>query len=105
MFVTHHRHIIKAIHITNRLIIRFRFRQLFSRAMQQPNMWISTLNNFAIQLQYQTQHAMRRRVLRAKIHSVIADFCHAGRVTENVGTKNSSLAKAALRNSPLQSTY
>jgi hypothetical protein len=42
--------------------------QLFSAAMEQANMWIDTLHNFAIEFKDQAQNAMCRRVLRSKIY-------------------------------------
>lgn len=45
--------------------------QLLSRAVQQADVRISTLNNLTVQLQNQTQHTVRRRVLGSKIQGII----------------------------------
>jgi len=39
-------------------------------------MRIGALDHLAVELQHQAQHAMRGRMLRAKIHCVIADLGH-----------------------------
>jgi hypothetical protein len=44
--------------------------------MQQPDVRVGTLDDFAVHFQHQTQHAVRRRVLRTEIEGVIADISH-----------------------------
>ena len=44
--------------------------------MQQTNMGIGALNNLAVELEHQAQHAVRRRVLRAEVKGVVAYFGH-----------------------------
>ena len=46
--------------------------QLLGPAMQETNMWINALYDLTIELQYQTQHAVRRRVLGPEIEGEIA---------------------------------
>jgi hypothetical protein len=50
--------------------------QLFGGAMQQTNMGVSTLNDFAVQLKHQTQHTVCGWVLRTKVQGVVLNFCH-----------------------------
>ena len=40
--------------------------------MQQPDMRIDALDDLAVELQHQAQHAMRRRMLRPEIDGEIA---------------------------------
>jgi hypothetical protein len=52
------------------------FRELFSRAMQEPDMRIGALDHLAVHFQHKAQHAVRRRMLGAKIHGVVSNFSH-----------------------------
>ena len=42
--------------------------------MQQADVRIGALDDFAVELEHQAQHAVRRRMLRAKVHRVIANL-------------------------------
>ena len=77
MLIAHHGAIIQTIHIWHRLQEGPMLGQLFRRAMQQPDMRVGTHNRFPVQLQHQTQNAVSSRMLRPKIHCVIADISHA----------------------------
>jgi hypothetical protein len=76
MLVAHHRHVVEAIHVTNTLVERLGFCQLFRGAMQQTDVRIRFLDDLALDLEYEAQHAVRRRMLRTKIHRVALDFSH-----------------------------
>jgi hypothetical protein len=76
MLVAHHGDVIEPVHVGNRLQVSFLLRQLFRRAMQQPDMRIGALDHLAVELQHQTQNTVRGRMLRAEVESVILDFCH-----------------------------
>ena len=77
MLIGHHRHVVEAIHVRQRLDVSLALCELFGRAMQQADMRIGTLNGFAVQLQHEAKHAVRRRMLRPEVHGVVADFSHA----------------------------
>ncbi|MNM95999.1 hypothetical protein D3C81_1084630 [compost metagenome] len=74
MLVAHHRAVIQAIHVADRLVVRLGFGQLLGRAVQQTNVRIGTNDGFAIHFQNQAQHTMRGRMLRAEVHRVVADL-------------------------------
>ena len=74
VLVAHHRHVIEPIHVRQRLQIGPRLRELFGRAVQQADVRIGALDHLAVELEHEAQHAVSRRVLRPKIHRVIADF-------------------------------
>ncbi len=42
--------------------------------MQQADVRVGALHDFAVHLQHQAQHAVRGRVLRAEVQRVVADF-------------------------------
>jgi hypothetical protein len=50
--------------------------ELLSRPMQQADMRVGALDDLAVEFQHQSQHAVRRRVLGAKVHRVVLDFSH-----------------------------
>ena len=44
--------------------------------MQQSDVRIGALNDFAVELEHQPQHAVGRRVLRPEVHRVVPDLGH-----------------------------
>ena len=46
------------------------------RAVQQPDVRIGLLNDFAVQLEHEAQHAVRGRVLRTEVQREILDLRH-----------------------------
>ena len=67
MLLIHRRAIIEPIEIRNSLQIGFCLDQLFSSTMKKPDMRIDPLDDLAVQLQLQPQHAVRGRVLRPHV--------------------------------------
>ena len=76
VLVGHHRHIVKAVHVGQRLDVGLAFSELFSGAVQQTDVRIGALDDFAVKLKHQAKHAVRGRVLGTKIESVVFDFSH-----------------------------
>jgi hypothetical protein len=76
VLVAHHRHIVETVHIRHGLQEGLVFGQFFGAAMQQADVRVGALNHFAVQLQNQAQHTVRRRVLRTKVQRVVTDFSH-----------------------------
>jgi hypothetical protein len=74
VLVAHHRHVIQAIHVTDRLVERLGFGELLGAAMEQANVRIGALHDFAIHLEDEAKHTMRGRVLRTEVQRVVADF-------------------------------
>src|SRR5262249_14892508 len=72
MLLAERRYIIEPVEIRHRLQIGLVFDQLFRAAMQKPDMRIDALDHLAVELEHQTQHAMRRRMLRPEIDREIA---------------------------------
>ena len=68
------RAIIEPVEIGQRLQIGLVFDQLFGAAVEQADMRIEPLDDFAVQLHDKAEHAVRRRVLRAEIDRVIVDL-------------------------------
>ncbi len=76
VLVAHHRHVVEAVHVGNRLQVGLLLGQLLGGAVQQADVRIGALDDFAVQLQHQAQHAVRGRVLRAEVQGVIFNFSH-----------------------------
>jgi hypothetical protein len=76
MLVAHHRHVVEAVHVRHRLQVRARFSELFGRAVQQADVRVGALDDFAVELEHQAQHAVRGRVLRAEVQGVIFKLSH-----------------------------
>jgi hypothetical protein len=68
--------IVQPVHVGQRLQIGLVLGQLLGGAVQQADMRVGALDHLAVQLQHQPQHAVRGRMLRAKIHGVVLDFRH-----------------------------
>ena len=73
MLLVHRRDIVEAVEIRHRLQVGLVLDQLFGAAMQQPDMRIDAIDNLAVQLEHEPQHAVRSRMLRAEIDGEIAD--------------------------------
>ena len=67
MLLIHRRAIVEPVEIGHVLQIGPRLHQLLGAAMQEADMRIDALDHFAVELEDQAQHAMRRRMLRAEV--------------------------------------
>ena len=76
VLVGHHRHIVKAVHVGQRLDVGLTLCELFSGTVQQTDVRIGALDDFAVELKHQAEYAVRCRVLRAKVERVVFDFSH-----------------------------
>ena len=76
VLVAHHRHVVETVHVADRLVERLRLGELLGAAMQQADVRIGLLDDFAVHLEHQAQHAVRRRMLRTEVHRVVADLVH-----------------------------
>ena len=77
MFLVHRRHIVEAVEIRQVLQVGAAFHQLFGATVQQADVRVAAFNDLAVQLQHQTQHAVRRRVLRAEVDVEVTDLLFA----------------------------
>ena len=75
MLLIHWRDVIEAIEIRHGLQVGLVLDQLLGAAMQQPDMRIDPLDDFAIELENQAKHAVRGRVLRSKIDRKCTKLC------------------------------
>ena len=73
MLLVHRRDVVEAVEIRDRLQVGLLLDQLLGAAMQQADMRIDAFDDFAVELEHQTQHAMRRRVLRPEVDGEIAE--------------------------------
>ncbi len=78
VFLIHRRDIVEPVEIRDRLQIGLLLDQLFGAAVKQADMRIDAGDHFAVELQHQTQHAVRRRMLRAEIDGEITECCCFG---------------------------
>ena len=76
LLVGHHRHVVEAVHVRQRLDVGLALGEFFSGAVQQADVWISALNHFTVEFEHKAQHAVRGRVLRPEVERVIFDFSH-----------------------------
>ena len=73
------RHIIEPVEIRDRLQIGFLLDQLFGAAMQKADMRIDAFDHLTVKLEHETQHAMRRRMLRSEIDGEVSRCGCCGR--------------------------
>ena len=66
MLLVHRRDVVEPVEVADRLQVGLVLDQLLGAAMQQPDVRIDALDHLAVQLQHQAQHAVRRRMLRAR---------------------------------------
>src|SRR5690606_6374720 len=76
VLVAHHGDVVEAVHVGQRLDVGLVFGQLFGGPVQQADVRVGTLDDFAVELEHQAQHAVRGRVLGAEVQGVVLDFCH-----------------------------
>jgi hypothetical protein len=74
MLLAHHRHVVEAVKVRERLVERLVLDQLLRATVQQPDVRVAPLDRLALQLQHQAQHAVRRRVLRPKVQRKVPDL-------------------------------
>ena len=72
VLAVHRRDVVEPVEIRHRLEVGLVLDQLLGAAVQQADMRIGALDHLAVQLEDQPQHAMRGRVLRAKIDGEVA---------------------------------
>ena len=75
VLLIHRRDIVEPVEIRDRLQIGLVLDQFFGAAMKQADMRIDAGDDLAVELQHQAQHAVRGRMLRAKIDRKIAQCC------------------------------
>ena len=73
VLLVHRRDIVEPVEIGHVLQIGARLHQLLGAAMQQADMRIDALDDFAVELQHEAKHAVRGRMLRAEIDREIAE--------------------------------
>jgi hypothetical protein len=76
VLVAHHRDVVEAVHVRHRLKVGAGLGQLFGAAVQQADVRVGALDDLAVQLQHQAQHAVRCRVLRTEVQGVILKLSH-----------------------------
>ena len=78
MLLVHRRDIIEPVEIRDRLQIGLLLDQLFGAAVKQADMRIDPRDDFAVELQHQTQNTVRRRMLRPEVDRKITQvlFVH-----------------------------
>src|SRR5438067_5737980 len=67
--------VVEPVEIGQGLQIGLVFDQLLRPAVQQADMGIDALYDFAVELEHETQHSVRRRMLRPEIDGEIAKRC------------------------------
>ena len=75
VLLVHRRDVVEPVEIGDRLQIGLVLDQLLGAAMQQADMRVDALDDLAVELEHQAQHAVRRRMLRPEIDGEVADGC------------------------------
>ncbi len=73
MLLIHRRDVVEPVEIRDRLQIGLVLDQLLGAAMKQADMRIDALDDFAVELQHEAQHAVRRRMLRPEVDREVAE--------------------------------
>ena len=74
VLLVHRRDIVEPVEIGHRLQVGLVLDQLLGAAVQQPDMRIDALDDLAVELQHQPQHAVRGRMLRPEVDGEVADL-------------------------------
>src|SRR6266542_3836130 len=80
VFLVHRRDVIEPVEVGQRLQVGLVLDQLLGPAMQQTDMRVDALDDLTVELQYETQYAVSRRVLGPEIEGEITQgsFGHNG---------------------------
>src|SRR6266446_3693610 len=80
VFLVHRRDVIEPVEVGQRLQVGLVLDQFFGPAVQKTDMRVDALHDLTVELQYQTQHAVSRRMLGPEIEGEIAQggFGHNG---------------------------
>src|ERR1700681_2372656 len=73
VFLIHRRDIVEPVEIRDRLQIGLVLDQFLGAAVKQADMRVDPRDHFAVELQHQTQHAVRGRMLRAEVDREVAE--------------------------------
>ena len=76
VLVAHHRHVVEPVHVADRLVERLALGELLGRAVQQADVRIGLLDDLAVDLEHEPQHAVRRRMLRPEVQREVLDLRH-----------------------------
>ena len=74
VLLAHRRDVIEPVEIGQRLKVGLVFAQLFGAAVEQADMRVDPLDDLAVELEHQPQHAVRGRMLGPEIDRVIGDI-------------------------------
>ena len=74
VLVAHHRDVVEPVHVADGLVEGLGLGELLGAPVQQADVRVGLLDDLAIELQHQAQHAVRRRMLRPEVHRVVADL-------------------------------
>ncbi len=72
VLLVHRRDVVEPVEIGQRLEIGLVLDQLLGAAMEQADMRIDALHHLAVELEHETQHAVRGRMLRPEIDGELA---------------------------------
>src|SRR5215470_3126010 len=75
VFLVHRRDVIEPVEVGQRLQVGLVLDQLFGPAVQKADMWVDPLDDLTVELQYEAQDAVSRRMLGPKIEGEIAQGC------------------------------
>ena len=69
-------HVVETVHVADALVVGLALGQLLRRAVQQPDVRVGTLDDLAVHLQHQPQHAVRRGMLGAEVQGEVLNLRH-----------------------------
>ena len=84
VLLAHRRDVIEPVEIRDRLQIGLVLDQLLGAAVQETDMRIGALDDFAVHFEHQPHDAVRRRVLRPEIQREIADLRRPGEIAARI---------------------
>jgi len=67
VLVAHHGHVVQPVHVADTLVERLGLGELLGAAVQQPDVRVGAVDDLAVHLEHQAQHAVRGRVLRTEV--------------------------------------
>jgi len=76
MLVRHHRHVVETIHVRQRLDEGACLGELLGGAVKQADVRVGALDDLAVELKHEPEHAVGCRMLWPEVQGVVLDLSH-----------------------------
>ena len=102
MFLVLRRRIIQTVEVTDRLHVGLVLDQFFRAPVQQADMRVGALHHLAVHFQDETEHTVRRRVLRTEVDVEVLDLAFGHYFASSSAASSAFSSPGSIRCTPSQ---